>query len=59
MPLKKGKSNTTRSKNIHEMMKKYQETGKIGNIRPRNVAHARQIASAAAYRLQRRMRRKK
>lgn len=50
MPLKSGKSQDTKSSNIEEMLHKYKQTGKIGNISPKNMAHARKIAAAAAYR---------
>lgn len=50
MPLSKGKSEEVRSKNIEEMLHSYKQTGKIGNIKPKNMAHARKIAAAAAYR---------
>lgn len=33
-------------------MGSYEKSGKIGNIRPRNAAHARKIASAIAYKEQ-------
>jgi hypothetical protein len=48
MPLKKGKSKKVVSDNIAEMMSSYAETGKIGNIFPKNKKHAREIAIAAA-----------
>lgn len=48
MPLKKGKSEKTISKNIKEMMDSWSETGKIGNVRPKNKTHALKIAKAAA-----------
>lgn len=50
MPLKSGKGHDTISKNIEEMMKSYKATGKIGHITPKSAAHARRIATAAAYR---------
>ena len=34
MPLKKGSSKATVSKNIKELVHKYDETGKIGNSKP-------------------------
>lgn len=49
MPLKKGKSDKTRSENIAELIRSYKETGKIGNTTPKNMTHAREIASAIAY----------
>ena len=49
MPLKSGKSKKTISKNIQEMIRAYKKTGKIGNIKPKDLKHALKIASAAAY----------
>ena len=50
MPLKSGKSKKTISSNIREMVRSYEETGRIGNIRPKNKKHAVKIAVAAAMR---------
>lgn len=50
MPLKRGGTSTVISRNIEEVLSKYKQTGKIGNVTPRNMAHAKRIASAAAYR---------
>jgi hypothetical protein len=48
MPLESGSGQKVISSNIAEMMHSYHHTGMIGNTRPRNAAHARQIAIAAA-----------
>ncbi|MDI3281610.1 MAG: hypothetical protein QJR13_09590 [Bacillota bacterium] len=50
MPLKPGRSDEVISRNIEELMHTYHETGKIGNIKPKNEKHAREIATAIAYR---------
>jgi len=50
MPLAEGKSPSTISQNIDEMVKAYKRTGYIGNTKPKNDSHAQQIAAAAAYR---------
>ena len=49
MPLKKGSKKSVISHNIGEMLSSYKKTGKIGNTTPKDMAHARKIASAAAY----------
>ena len=49
----KGKSDKTRNKNIREILSSYKKTGKIGNIKPKSMAHAQEIAAAIAYRQQR------
>jgi hypothetical protein len=49
MPLKKGTSQKTISKNIGEMVRKFKETGKIGSSRPGSVRKAVKQAAAAAY----------
>lgn len=49
MPLKAAYSQSSISANIEEMLRKYKETGRIGNTRPSNMEEARRIAAAAAY----------
>ncbi len=49
MPLKKGRSQATISKNIAECIRSYKSKGTIGNTTPRNLSHAVKICSAAAY----------
>jgi hypothetical protein len=48
MPLSKGSSPKTISANIAELLRAYKKTGKIGNTRPKNLAHAQKIATAIA-----------
>jgi len=59
MPLKSGKSKETRGNNIAEMITSYKESGKIGNTKPRNMKHAKEIASAIAYKKSRDSKKKK
>ena len=49
MPLVKGSSKKTISSNIRECILSYKSKGTIGNIKPKNLAHAMKICSAAAY----------
>jgi hypothetical protein len=48
MPLKKGKSKKTISKNIETEMKKYKKTGKIGTSKPKTKKKAQKQATAIA-----------
>lgn len=58
MPLMKGSSKKTISKNIGEMVRKFKETGKIGTSRPGSMRKAMKQAAAAAYSTARRSKRK-
>ena len=49
MPLKKGKSKKTISKNIEKEMKNYKKTGKIGTSKPKSGKAAKKQAAAVAY----------
>ena len=49
MPLTKGSSKKTISSNIRECILSYKSKGKIGNIKPKNLAHAIKVCQAAAY----------
>ena len=48
MPLKKGKSKKTISKNIETEMKQYKKTGKIGTSKPKTKKKAQKQAVAVA-----------
>ncbi len=56
MPLKKGKSQATISKNIAECIQSYKSKGAIGDITPRNLSHAVRICQVAVYTSARRSR---
>lgn len=48
MPLEKGKSDKTVSKNIRKLMHEYEGSGKLGTSRPGNKTAARRQAVAIA-----------
>lgn len=54
----KSTSKGARNENIGEMLHKYKAKGSIGNTKPKSFRHAVQIASAAAYGMQRDMKNK-
>jgi len=58
MPLMKGSSQKTISKNIGEMVRKFKDTGKIGTSRPSGKRAAMKQAAAIAYSTARRSKRK-
>ena len=49
MPLKKGSSQKTISKNIGTLVRDFKETGKIGTSRPKSKSAAVKQAAAIAY----------
>jgi len=58
MPLMKGSSQKTISKNVGEMVRKFKDTGKIGTSRPSNKGRAVKQAVAIALSTARRSKRK-
>lgn len=48
MPLKKGSSRSIINENIKEIMRTYEQKGRIGMTKPRNKVHALKIAVAIA-----------
>lgn len=58
MPLMKGSSQKTVSKNIGEMVRKFKDTGKIGTSRPASKGRAVKQAVAIALSTARRSKRK-
>lgn len=49
MPLKKGPESF--HSNLKELVRHYNNGGKIGNVEPRNSKHAQKIAAAIAYKM--------
>ena len=58
MPLMKGSSQKTISKNIGEMVSKFKRTGNLGTSRPSSKRAAMKQAAAAAYASARKSKRK-
>lgn len=59
MPLEKSKSKKARSRNIHELVSSYKESGKIGTSKPSSLKEAISQASAIAYDIQRKTKKRK
>jgi predicted DNA-binding WGR domain protein len=49
MPLSKGSSKATISKNIAELIRAWKKTGKIGTAHPKNLKQAQEMAVAIAH----------
>ena len=59
MPLRKGSSKGVISSNIRECILSYKSKGTIGNIKPRNLAHAMKICSGMSYKSARKSKKKR